>query len=90
MSWAIDYVNALFTVFMLIVLARILISYVPVTTGRPIWGAILRFLHGSTDWLLGFFRRIIPPVGILDLSPMVALIVLYIADGLVVRLLESF
>jgi uncharacterized protein YggT (Ycf19 family) len=37
-----------------------------------------------------FFRRIIPPLGMFDLSPIVALLVLYILRNLVLALLDSF
>ena len=36
------------------------------------------------------FRRVIPPVGMFDLSPIVALIVLYVVNAVVVRVLEVF
>jgi YggT family protein len=87
---AITYVDSLFTVYMLIVLIRILLSWVPFAPIRPFWRGVVQFFYDSTDWFLGFFRRIIPPVGPLDLSPIVALIVLYIARILVVNLLQSF
>jgi uncharacterized protein YggT (Ycf19 family) len=35
------------------------------------------------------FRRVLPPVGPLDLSPMVALFVLYILQRVLVSLLEG-
>ena len=44
----------------------------------------------STDWYLNIFRRFIPPIGMFDLSPMVALICLWIVENLVLNLLRSF
>ena len=38
---------------------------------------------------LRFFRRFIPPLGPLDLSPMVAIIVLYVVGGIVVSLIRG-
>jgi YggT family protein len=86
----VSYVESLVTVYSLIVLVRILLSWLPMAPVRPFWRAVVQFFHDSTDWYLRFFRRIIPPVGPLDLSPIVALIVLYIARILVVNLLTSF
>jgi YggT family protein len=86
----IAYVNAFFTVYLIIFFVRILLSWIPTTPVRRIPRALYDFVHQCTDWLLRFFRRIIPPVGILDLSPIVALIVLYIAQHLLVSLLDSF
>jgi YggT family protein len=90
MDIAIDYVNAFFTVYLIIFFIRILMSWIPATPTRRVWRAVYDFFPQCTDWLLNLFRRFIPPIGIIDLSPIVALIVLYIARGLVVSLLDSF
>jgi YggT family protein len=53
-----------------------------------------------TDWILGFlrdvsepylrvFRRFVPAIGQIDLSPMVAIIVLYFAQYLVVNAIKG-
>ena len=90
MGLAIDYVNAVFTVFLVVMIIRILLSWVPsVPTGR-VTGALWRFFHESTEWYLRPFRRVVPPLGMFDLSPIVALIVLYVANALVIRVMELF
>ena len=83
----IDFVDNLFTVYILIVLIRVLLSWVPMTPVRRVPRAIYEFVHDTTNTFLGLFRRVIPPLGPIDLSPMVAIIVLYIGRDLVVRLL---
>ncbi len=90
MDEVIDYVNAFFTVYLIIFLVRILLSWIPTVPTRRVPRALYDFVHQCTDWLLNFFRRFIPPIGILDLSPIVALIVLYILRSLVISLLDSF
>jgi YggT family protein len=90
MDELITYVNALFTVFTLVILVRILLSFVTAVPVRSGPRAVFDFFHQSTDWFLNFFRRFIPPVGMFDLSPIVALIVLFIVNQLVVGLLDSF
>ena len=90
MDLVIEYVNALFTVFLVVIFIRILLSWVPTPpTGRVTQG-LWKFFHDSTDWYLRPFRRVIPPLGMFDLSPIVALIVLYVANAIVVRVLEIF
>jgi uncharacterized protein YggT (Ycf19 family) len=84
------YVDALFTVYVIILFIRILMSWVPMSPVKPVARAIYDFFHQSTDWFLNFFRRIIPPVGIFDLSPVVALLVLFVVRGLTLNILESF
>lgn len=84
------YVSAVFTVYILVILARILLSFVPMAPVSGWTRAIWDFFHDSTEWYLRIFRRMIPPLGMFDLSPIVALIVLYIVRGLVLSLLGSF
>lgn len=90
MGLAIDYVNAVFTVFLVVMIIRILLSWVPTMPTGRVTGGLWRFFHESTEWYLRPFRRVVPPVGMFDLSPIVALIVLYVANALVVRVLELF
>jgi YggT family protein len=86
----VQYVNALFTVFLVVMVIRILLSWLPSAPVGRVRGALYRFFHESTDWYLRPFRRVIPPLGMFDLSPIVALIVLYVANAVVVRVLELF
>lgn len=84
------YVGALFTVFILLILVRILLSFVPMAPSSRWTRALWDFVHQTTDWYLNVFRRMIPPLGMFDLSPMVGIIVLYILRGFVLALLDSF
>lgn len=84
------YVSALFTVFIIIIFVRILLSFLPMGPGSR-WGrAFFDFIFQSTEWFLGFFRRLIPPLGMFDLSPIVGIIVLYILRDLALTLLDAF
>ena len=84
------YVGALFTVFIILILVRILLSFMPMAPASRWARALWDFVHQSTDWYLNVFRRMIPPLGMFDLSPMVGIIVLYILRGFVLALLDSF
>ena len=48
-------------------------------------GAVLQFLHDTCEPYLRLFRRWLPPLGGLDFSPMIALIVLYVINRVVVQ-----
>lgn len=90
MGYVQTYVSAFFTVFILIIFIRILLSFAPRGPGSR-WGrAVWDFVHQSTDWFLDFFRRLIPPLGMFDLSPILAIITLYIVRSLILSLLGSF
>ena len=89
MDLIVAYVNALFTVFLVVMLIRILLSWVPSRPTGRVTSALWAFFHDSTEWYPRPFRRIIPPLGMFDLSPIVALIVLYVANAVVVRVLGA-
>jgi len=55
-----------------------------------IWlNRIQRFLYDVCEPYLRIFRRFIPPLGPLDISPIVAIFTLWIASRLVIGLLEQ-
>lgn len=88
-----DYVSALFVVYTILIFIRIVASFVPRMPYNPYLRAVLDFSHEVTDPYLNFFRRFLRPVGggsfALDLSPMVALIVLFVAQALIVGLIRG-
>lgn len=87
-----DYVAALFLVYIILILIRVLISWVPRVPYNPALRSVLDFVTETTDPYLNLFRRIIPPIGGgfgLDLSPMIGIIVLFILRGLVVGLIAG-
>jgi YggT family protein len=88
-----SYVQALFTVYLILIFVRILLSWVPRMPYNRVLHAVVTFVHDVTDPYLRLFRRILPPVGgsgfALDLSPIVAIIVLYIAQAIVVGLIRG-
>ena len=51
--------------------------------------AILGFLRDVCEPYLSIFRRFIPPIGPLDISPIVAVLVLQIVGGLIVVLIRG-
>lgn len=88
-----EYVGALFLVYVILILIRVLISWIPRMPYNPTLRSVLDFITETTDPYLNLFRRIIPPIGGggfgLDLSPMIGIIVLVILRGLVVALIAG-
>jgi YggT family protein len=88
-----DYVAALFLVYIVLILIRVLISWIPRMPYNPALRRALDFVTETTDPYLNLFRRIIPPLGAgglgLDLSPMIGLIVLFVLRGVVVALIAG-
>lgn len=88
---AANYVDALFTVFLMLIIARIVLSWIqmfrPIPYNMPL-RATIGFVEESVDPYLNVFRRLIPPLGGpgmgIDLSPMIGIILLLIAQEIVV------
>ena len=85
------YVDALFLVYLILIFARIVLSWVQQFRPLPYnlaLRAVVGFVEQSVDPYLNFFRRFIPPIGgggfALDLSPIVGIILLLIVQGIVV------
>ena len=81
------FASVLFYVYLLCIFAYILTSWIPLPYN--VWlNRVQRFLYDVCDPYLRLFRRFLPPLGPLDLSPMVAIFVLLIVRGVLVSLLE--
>ena len=74
-------INNLFEIYFLIILVRCLLSFVP---SIDWYKQPFTFIKDVTDVYLNLFRKIIPPVNGLDLSPIVAIIVLQIVQYMVI------
>ena len=72
-----NYVEALFTVYLILIFVRILLSWIPRLPYNPVLHAVVTFVHDVTDPYLRLFRRVLPPVGMFDLSPLAAWFVLW-------------
>lgn len=92
-----QYVDSLFFVYLIMIFARIVISWVITFRGslpyNPALRAVTGFLESSVDPYLNFFRRFLPPIGggrmMLDLSPIVGVLVLVLVQGIVVGLINE-
>ena len=87
-----DFLGALITVYAIVIIAWVLISFVfamGVRVPYSRWSnAVLDFLRDTANPWLNLFRRLPLRVGPLDLSPIVAILVLQIVGGIVVDLIR--
>jgi len=71
-------INLLFTLYTFAIIARALLPWLRISYYHP----LMRFLIRITEPVLAPLRRYIPPVGGLDFTPMIALIVLWLIEQL--------
>jgi YggT family protein len=87
-----DFLGALLLVYTIIIIAWVIASLVfslgaRVPYSRPL-NALLDFLRDVTEPYLRLFRRLPLRIGPLDLTPMVAILVLQIVGGLIVGIID--
>jgi YggT family protein len=70
-------VCAVLTIFIVILFVRAVLSWFPVQSGSGV-AQLNRLLIELTDWAVRPFRRIIPPVGMFDISFMILVFFLLI------------
>lgn len=80
-------IHNIFYFYFLLIILRIFLTWIP---SIDWYQQPFRALREVTDIYLDIFRRFIPPVGGLDFSPIIAIIVLQILQGLITGLIASF
>jgi len=73
------FINFFFEALSLAVLARVLLSWFQVDPHNQ----LVQLLYQITEPILGPFRRFVPPLGMIDISPIVALLVLQLAQRVI-------
>jgi YggT family protein len=88
-----SYVSDLFGVYIALILIYILLNLVFAFGLRPGYSRMLDrfldFLREVCDPYLRIFRRLIPGMGVMDFSPIIAIIVLGVVSKIVVNLISG-
>jgi YggT family protein len=88
-----DYVDAVFLVYLILIFVRVLLSWIPRMPYNPYLRGVVGFIEETVDPYLNLFRRVLPPLGgrgfALDLSPIIAIVLLLIVRAVVVGLIEG-
>ena len=83
MRYLSTFISILSQVLSMTILARVLLSWVPSLQQSRLG----RFIYEITEPILGPIRRLIPPLGMLDLSPFVAMVLIQVLAQLLQRLI---
>ena len=84
-----NYVEALFLVYLILIFVNILMTWIPRIPRSSTLRPLLDFITETTNPYLNIFRRLMNPIGgpgglAIDLSPIVAVVVLIIAERIIV------
>jgi YggT family protein len=78
-------ISLVFTLFSVLIFARIVVSWLNLDPYSP----VVQFLHNTTEPILAPVRRVIPPMGMMDLSPMVVLFGAIFLERVLISLIRS-
>ena len=81
--WVFKFIKYLFNFYEYSMFAYILSSWLPQLRNN----IIVEFLEAICEPYLKFFINVIPPIGMLDISPIAALVVLSLLQNLIITLL---
>ena len=87
-AFLIQFIQLLSGVLYVALLARVLSSWFNIGQTSPFY-PIIKLIFQVTEPILAPIRRVLPRLGMLDLSPMVALILLSFIQRMVVRVLAG-
>jgi YggT family protein len=83
---AVRIIDAAAFILYLLIIARIVVSWLPVSP----WNPFVRILRSIVDPVLRPFRRLLPSLGGIDLSPLVAILLIFFVSRLADQVLLSF
>ena len=84
-----SFIGVFVYVYTLLILAYVISGWVQMPYS-PWLNRIQRFLYDVSEPYLRLFRRLLPSMGPLDLSPMIGIIVLVIFGQVLIRILDQF
>ena len=79
-------INTIFYLYNLLIIIRIFLTWIP---NIDWYQQPFNFVRSITDPFLNIFRRVIPPIGMLDISPIVALLFLQLFQSLLFGFLNG-
>ena len=80
MSYLVTFLDLLLTILGFAIIARALLSWVSIDPYNP----LVQILYQITEPILAPLRRVIPPIGgMMDITPIVALILLQVLQAII-------
>ncbi len=79
------FVEVLGIILHVAILGRVIISWLPISAEHP----ISVILHQVTEPILGPIRAVLPKLGMLDFSPIVAILLIVVIQNVLLRMLSA-
>ena len=85
-TFLVQFVEILGWALYVAILARVIVSWLPIGPDSP-FAPVVRTIYEITEPILSPIRRLIPGMGMFDLSPMIAIILIMVIQRLVIAVL---
>ncbi|MBX3062248.1 MAG: YggT family protein [Anaerolineae bacterium] len=79
-----ELIHLIFTIFNLLILGRVLLGWINLDPYHP----VAQFLYRTTEPFLEPIRRVMPSMGMFDLSPIVVIIIAAVLENILVQLVR--
>lgn len=86
MIFVFNFLSLLLQILSIAILVRVLLTWFPIDQSNP----IIKLLFDVTEPVLAPFRRIIPRIGMFDLSPIAAMLVIQFVQQHLPDIFRSF
>lgn len=83
-NFLVDIIRYASTALSVVLIGGALISWVQPDPSHP----LVRFLSRVTDPILSPIRKLLPPMGGMDFSPLIAIVGIQILEGILIRLVS--
>ena len=82
------FVSYLLVALQIAIIARVIVSWLPIGADSP-FAPVVRMIYEITEPILGPIRRLLPGLGMFDLSPMIALVLIWMIQQFLLPALIS-
>lgn len=87
-----NFVSALAFVYLVLIIGNVILSWIqqfrPIPYNLPL-RAVIGFIEDTTNPYLNLFRSFVPRIGPLDISPIIAILVLSVVGSIAVSLING-
>jgi len=84
-----NFIHALFLVYYFLLIIRVVFSWIGIPSQKAVL-TLFRFVYDVTEPYLGVFRRFLPPMGGIDFSPFIGILVLFVLERIIVGLVVGY
>ena len=80
-AWLLQFIGLLFNALIFAIIARALLSWVNLGPSNP----LVRILNDVTEPILAPLRRVVPTIGMIDITPIAAILLLQVVEQVLIE-----